>query len=285
MAGGAAQHWAVAVAVGWCALAAPAAELPRLPGMTQRGTQRFVDAADLEQQKRWAEAVEAYLRIVDDAGDDLVPADDPRLVLPARRVVHRRLAARPELLGPYRERVEGRARQLLDHGRADRDPQPLLDLIDQFFCSRSAETALHLLGDLACERGDFDAARTYWRLLLPSNGREFSYPDPRGDAGLVRAKLVLARLLAGEREQAVIEFRSLRKDFPKAEGYLAGRQGPLVATLQGLFDAADVAVRRPSAGNPHAPTTFAADAARTGLAAGLLPPEAPRSRYSPVALP
>src|SRR5439155_13447625 len=263
MAGGAAQHWAVAVAFGWCALAAPAAELPRLPGMTQRGTQRFIDAADLERQKRWPEAVEAYLRIVDDAGDDLVPSDDPRLVLPARRVVHRRLAGRPELLGPYRDRVEGRARQLLDRGRADRDPQPLVELLDQFFCSRSAEMALHLLGDLACERGDFDAARTYWHLLLPAAGREFTYPDPQGEPALVRAKLVLVRLLAGEREQAFLEFRAFRKSSPKAEGYLAGRQGPLAASLQGQFDAADVAVRRPSPGPPHAPTTFAADAGRS----------------------
>jgi outer membrane protein assembly factor BamB len=285
MAGGAARYRAVAVVVGWWALAAPAAELPRLPGMTQRGVQRFADAADLEQQRRWPEAVEAYLRIVDDAGDDLVPSDDPRLVLPARRVVHRRLASRSQLLGPYRERVEGRARQLLDRGRADRDPQPLLELLDQFFCSRSAEAALHLLGDLACERGDFDAARTYWQLLLPATGREFTYPDPQGDPALVRAKLVLARLLAGEREEAVVEFRAFRKQHPKAEGYLAGRQGALVATLQALFDAADVAVRRPSPEPPHPPTTFAADAARTGLVAGLLPPDAPRQKYKPIALP
>src|SRR5262245_47570408 len=270
MAGGAARNWAVAVAVGLSALAAPAAELPRLPGMTQRGVQRFAEAADLEQQKRWPEAVEAYLRIVDDAGNDLVPSDDPRLVLPARRVVHRRLASRPELLGPYRERVEGRARQLLDRGQADRDQQPLVELLDQFFCSRSAEAALHLLGDLACERGDFDAARTYWHLLLPAAGREFNYPDPQGDQALVRAKLVLAQLLTGDREHAVVEFRAFRKAHAKAEGYLAGRQGALVATLQGLFDAADVAVRRPSPGPPQGPTTFAADAGRTGLVAGLL---------------
>lgn len=285
MAGGAARNWAVAVAVGWWALAAPAAELPRLPGMTQRGVQRFADAADLEQQKRWAEAVEAYLRIVDDAGNDLVPSDDPRLVLPARRVVHRRLASRPELLRPYRERVEGRARQLLDRGRADRDPQPLTELLDQFFCSRSAETALHLLGDLACERGDFDGARTYWHLLLPAAGREFNYPDPQGDAAIVRAKLILARLLAGEREQAVVEFRAFRKAHPKSEGYLAGRQEPLAATLQALFDSADVAVRRPSPGPTLAPMTFAADPGRTGLVSGLLPPEAPRPRYNPIPLP
>jgi outer membrane protein assembly factor BamB len=286
MAGGAARYWAVAVAVGWWALAAPTAELPRLPGMTQRGVLRFADATELENQKHWPEAVEAYLRIVDDAGDDLVPSDDPRLVLPARRVVHRRLAGRPELLGPYRERVEGRARQLLDRGRAERDPQPLLELLDQFFCSRSAETALHLLGDLACERGDFDAARTYWHLLLPASGREFTYPDPQGDPALVRAKMILARLLAGQREEAVIEFRAFRKAHAKAEGYVAGRQGPLVTTLQGLFDAADLAVRRPAPGPPTGPTTFAADPGRSGLVAGLLPPEAPRPpHYSPISLP
>src|SRR5947209_253322 len=107
MTGGRAQLWAVAVVIGFGA-AAPAADLPRLPGMTQRADQRFAAAAAFEEQKRWPEAVEAYLRLVDDAGDDLVPTDDPRVVLPARRLVHRRLAARPQLLAPYRERVEGR---------------------------------------------------------------------------------------------------------------------------------------------------------------------------------
>src|SRR5205823_4700877 len=195
------QWWAVAA--GWLALAVrPAsADPPKLIGETPRTAQRFAEAAALEKQQNWPAAVEVYLRLLDEAGDDLVPADGEagslRHLLPARGLVHRRVAARPELLAPYRERVEPRAKRLLDQGEAGRDPQPLEQVVDLFFCSRSAEAALHLLGDLACERGDFDVARRYWHLLEPS-ATELAYPDPEGGPALARAKQVLARLLAGD---------------------------------------------------------------------------------------
>ena len=56
------------------------ADPPKLAGETPRTAQRFAEAADLEKQQRWTDAVELYLRLLDDAGDDLVPADgDTRL--------------------------------------------------------------------------------------------------------------------------------------------------------------------------------------------------------------
>src|SRR5947209_6649454 len=82
-----------------------------------------------------------------ESGDDLVPAGrDGHHLLPARGLVHRRIGARPELLAPYRARIEPRAKRLLDQGEAGRDPLVLAQVVDQFFCSRSAETALNLLG-------------------------------------------------------------------------------------------------------------------------------------------
>src|SRR5689334_14203701 len=142
--------WAAAVGLAVVARAA-GAEPPKLAGETPRTVRRFAEAAAFETEQRWGAAIDLYLRLLDDAGDDLVAADpDVHHLLPARTLVHRRVAARPEHLGPYRDRVEARAKRLLEQGEAGRDSQPLEQLVEQYFCSRSAETALHLLGDLAC---------------------------------------------------------------------------------------------------------------------------------------
>jgi outer membrane protein assembly factor BamB len=289
MAIGRRTRWAAAAVLGWLVAAArplPAADPPRLAGETRRTAQRFNEAAALERQQHWSEAVELYLRLIDEAGDDLVPSDaDPNHLLPARALVHRRLAARLELLGPYRDRVEPRAKRLLEQGESQRDLRPLEQLIDSFFCSRSAEAALHLLGDLACERGDFDQARYYWHQLEPAaSPRERSYPDPRGAVALARAKQILARLLAGEHTRAAAELREFRTNHPAAVGHLAGRDGNLADTLQHLLDAPDLARVPALAGLALAPTTFAGDGSRNGLLAGMLPPFSPQPRYPAIAL-
>ncbi|HEY1376822.1 MAG TPA: hypothetical protein VGF55_08505, partial [Gemmataceae bacterium] len=271
-----------------------AAEPPKLAGDTPRTAQRFAEAAAFEKQGRWTDAVDVYLRLLDESGDDLVPDDgDPRHLLPARGLVHRRIAARPELLAPYRDRVEPRAKRLLEQGQAGRDPQPLEQVVDLFFCSRSAETALHLLGDLACERGDFDQARRYWHLLEPAAGspaqpgrpRRLAYPDPAGGPALARAKQILTRLLAGERAEATAEFQAFRKAHPDAAGHLAGRDGNLAGILQSLLDTAET-VRVPAPVGIAPPlATFAGDASRNGVLAGVLPPFAPVPQYLAIPLP
>src|SRR5437588_488034 len=84
-----------------------------------------------------------------------------------------------------------------------------------------------------------------------------SRPDPRGAVALPRAKQILARLLAGERDEAAAALRVFRADRPDAVGHLAGRPGNLAATLQQLLDSADVVRVPAAAGLAPAPTTFA----------------------------
>jgi outer membrane protein assembly factor BamB len=278
----------LAAAAGWLAVAADRApaDPPKVAGAAPRTAHRFAEAADLAKDKRWAEAVELYLRLVDEAGDDLVPSDaDSDLLLPARGLVYRRIAARPELLAPYRARVEPRAKRLLEQAEIARDPQLLEQLVDQFFCSRSAEAALHLLGDLACERGDFEQARAYWHQLEPAvAAAELAYPDAQYKA-LAKAKQILARLLAGERGDAVAELAAFRKAHADAVGHLAGRDGNLAETLQALVKTAE-SVRVPQLTSiTPAPTTFAGDAARNGILTGVLPPFVPQPRYPTIQLP
>jgi outer membrane protein assembly factor BamB len=283
------MHWPLRASIVWLAFIAcvPAAEPPKLAGESPRTAQRFMEAVGLEQQQRWADAVGIYFNLLESAGDDLVPDDgDANHLLATRGLVNRRIAARPELLAPYRARVEGRAKRLLDQGTTTRDAAILARLVDEYFCSRSAESALQVLGDMACERGEFDAARRHWSRLIPAESPgQLRYPDPSGSPASAAAKTILARLLAGERAEAVADLLAFRRTYPDATGRLAGREGKFTDILQSQLDAAET-VRVPKA--PAAmtvATTFAGDVGRNGVFAAALPHFAQQSRYDPTPLP
>jgi outer membrane protein assembly factor BamB len=236
----------------------PAAESPArtsLPGESA-ATARRLDAADkLAADKQYA-AVEEYVRILEENGDDLVPAGD-RLSVPARHLCHLRLAAlSPDVLRPYRARVDPPAKKWLEQGAAERDMVPLQRVVEEAFCSRPAEAALDLLGDLAFERGRFAQAERWWRkLALPASevasraqqpppppwskggtppSLDLLYPDPQTDVARARAKQILALLFRGETEAARDELKAFRALHPKAEGHLAGRKGNYADILQAV---------------------------------------------------
>src|SRR5262249_4461511 len=159
--------------------------------------------------------------------------------VPARRLCHLRLAALPpDVLGPYRTRVDPQAKKWLDQGAADRDLIPLQRVIEEAFCSRPADAALDLLGDLAFERGRFHPAARWWRMLgLPASeaaarakqpppppwskagaetpNLELPYPDPQTDVAQARAKQILAMLFRGETDAAKAELEAFRALHPK----------------------------------------------------------------------
>src|SRR5262245_54886453 len=83
---GMAQHPIRVALAAALALAATgtATDPARVFGTSPRTEQRFIDAAALEKAERWPEAVDLYLRVADESGDDLVPADaDKRHLIPA----------------------------------------------------------------------------------------------------------------------------------------------------------------------------------------------------------
>src|SRR5439155_24064374 len=133
----------------------------------------------------------------------------------------------------YRSAVDSSARSWLAQGVTRRDVRLLDQVVAEAFCSTAAETALHLLGDLALERGEFEVAEHYWRMLAgyPSEaGRkprpgwlELRYPDPAGDGALAQAKLILALIFRGEKDAARSELEQFRKLRPDATGQFAGR--------------------------------------------------------------
>jgi outer membrane protein assembly factor BamB len=247
-----------------------------LPGESRPTAGRLAEARKRVAQKQWAEAVDELQAVLDAAGDDLVPVDERRSVQ-ARRLCHAYLAALPpEGLRLYRARVDARARKWLEQGEAARDARLLRKVADEAFCSRPAERALDLLGDLAFERGRFEEAGAWWALLAPLGppgggpagpGAEgpLTYPDPQGDPARVRAKQLAAQHFRGADAGWAARLREFRGRHGEAAGELAGRRGRLADLL------ADLARDHPGPAAGPAWSTFGGDGSR-----GLVLPAPPR---------
>lgn len=261
------------LAVSTPARAEPTDGGPELPGELRNKTFGDLEkeARELLAKKDYSAAIEKLQALVDELGERLVPLGANRdTLVSVRRLCHLQFASLPpEALRLYRNRVDPQARVWLEQGTARRDPAPLLRLLEEAFCSRPGEQALDLLGDLAFERGCFDEAERWWRMLLPAekklSGLDLLYPDPQADLALVRAKLLLARLFRGNVETWSDELASFRKLHPDVEGLLAGRKGKYADTLAALGrDAGALRVEEPD----HWPT-FGGSPSRSRI----LPPD------------
>jgi outer membrane protein assembly factor BamB len=243
----------------------------KLIGNSPRTATRLASAHAKAQQQQWSDAIAEYQSILDDAGDDVMPADpnNPDHCVGVRRLCQIHLASLPPAgLRVYRMRLDESATKAL--ALAGRDSALLRRIVEQAFCSRAAETAIDLLGDLAFARGDFLEAERWWRTLaLPCSEAarpkpagthlRLAYPDPQTDPALIRAKLILARLFQGERAAAAAELKAFREAHPRSEGLLAGRVGNYAATLADLVEKATPAVVESEGWS-----TFAGDASRNG---------------------
>ncbi len=257
-----------------------ASESANLRGDSAQTLKRLIDARQNVLVGKHDEAIDELLRVLDDAGDDLISADGKQY-RPARFVVHQiLLTLPPEKLKAYQERVELPARKLLDAGLRDRDTRPLWQLVDRHFTSRPAGEGLLLLGDLLFERGQYRTAEVLWRRLLtlqPNHGwkslltdhADIIHPHGSRDPALVRARLVLAAAFQGEPERAHSELVRLAALHPGATGSIAGRDGNLVETLLPYVNKPPRAVS--FEGDEHAWPTYAGNPGRTGRVPGRLP--------------
>ncbi|HTU21933.1 MAG TPA: PQQ-binding-like beta-propeller repeat protein [Gemmataceae bacterium] len=204
---------------------------------------RLSDARKKLDEHKWSEAIEALQTILNTAGDDLV-AVTPTHSVRAGRLCQIQLAALPaEALGVYRRRYENQARKKLQRAQAERDVAELRKLVEDAFCTRAAEKALDLLGDLAFERGRFAEAEEWWRLLAPLpdgrrdaavRGLSLVYPDLSLDPARLQAKQLLARLFRGSDSEWTAALDTYGKRHGKAEGTLAGRKGRYIDLLRAL---------------------------------------------------
>ncbi len=235
-----------------------------LLGQSTQTGKRILEADQQAKNQDWLAAINAYLRILDEVGDDLVSFDGKHSQA-ARWICHERLAGLPaEALTAYRARLEPQAKQWLDEGIAKRDPRPLRRIVAEAFCTRAGETALLLLGDMAFEQGSFALARQYWEWLVPplqtspNRARALHYPDPQVKVAEVHARQIMAALFAGDRQRAEQECERFGQQYPETRGYLAGRRDKLFAILKAAFRQVS------TTGMPRRPSwsTFAGDPSR-----------------------
>ncbi|HVK11460.1 MAG TPA: PQQ-binding-like beta-propeller repeat protein, partial [Gemmataceae bacterium] len=243
---------------------------------------RIAEGVEKVRAGQLLDAVEQFQRVLDTAGDELVPVDRHHLA-PARWVVHGHLARLPaEGVKLYRQRIDGQAAKRLEEAKKSRSDAALNRLLADMFVSRSAEDAVLELARRAFERGEFDAAEHFWRMLLPGTDDALRYPDPRTPPAALLARLVLVKLFQGERAEAAAGLARLKEKHPNETGLLAGRTGNYVETLTDLMARpAETTLPRPP-DDRHWPT-FAGSPARTGTTRARLPyfwPDVPAWRVS-----
>lgn len=253
---------------------APQAELTA----PQVGTIPGTVAARLEQARALvaagnsAEAIEIFQELSVDDSDRVVALDGGRWVS-LHTYCHLQLARLPaEALAAYRRRVDPQAERWYRDGLAARDERLLSRVVNELFCSSWGDDALMALGELALERGDYDAARRDWEQISPQlrdpDGRSMwqalrgidlnanwpeierrwqarphspdwlAYPDSQLNLADVRARLVLISIRAGQLDRAALELDAFRRLHPDAAGQLGGQQGPYVAALDRLLRSA-----------------------------------------------
>jgi outer membrane protein assembly factor BamB len=241
------------------------------------GTARRLAAVEkMVADNQCSEAVEEYIHILNEVGDDLVPVD-PRHSLQARRLCFQgliRLAApNPASLRQYQKRVDPATKKWWEQAAAAHDVRLLRQIVQEAFCSSVADRALDMLGDLAFERGDFDEADHWWRMLTGprvERGRERAssnripagelvFPTPQVDLARVCAKRIIVQMVHGNRDELTAAINAYKVRYGQVEGELAGQKARYIDTLKQLVSEVDHAM---AAAADRRWTTFAGDASR-----------------------
>jgi outer membrane protein assembly factor BamB len=202
-------------------------DAPVFPGELAALGRRFEELARKESAARkesstalWTEYLDELLALSGASGNDLAALSAGQVVQ-VRRAVQDRLSRLPaDVLRQYRRRAEAEAKKSAEEGQSTREPRPLQRVVDESFCTDAARTALELLGDLAFERGDFEEAIGWWRLLA------VHHPDARTVEASLQARRLLARFFAGDRsDDWTAGLDTFHRKHPDAEGYFAGSKG------------------------------------------------------------
>jgi outer membrane protein assembly factor BamB len=234
---------------------------------------RIADGVEKARAGKLLDAVEQFQRVLDTAGDELVPVDRYHHAL-ARWVVHGNLAKLPaEGIKLYRQRVDGQAAKRLEEAKKRRDDDDLIRLLADMFAAKACEEAILELARRAFDRADFDAAEHYWQMLLPrtaDDDRLLHFPTPVTTPAAVQARLILVKLFRGERDQAKADLKVVREQHAAATGLLNGKTGKYVDTLTELLKDPTKTTLQPVPDQPGWPT-FAGAPTREGNCRAKLP--------------
>jgi hypothetical protein len=191
----------------------------------------------LAERESWDDVCDVADELLAEAADGWV-AIEPNRYVGVREAVHRRLAALPPAgLAAYRLRVDALADDRLQRGVKDRDERLLRQVVDRAFCSSAGDDALWALGEIALERGDYQAARAAWQVIRPETAGEGSiaYPDATVSLADVRARLALVSFREGDFQRAEREIAEIAKLHPDGTGRLGGKEVNYATRLRELL--------------------------------------------------
>lgn len=209
---------------------------------SRQASRQFASAIEQIRAARWNDAADELSRIMNSEGDALVPVA-PGRYLNVRRYANLIAVTLPqEGLKAFRERIDTQAMLEFERGRDSTDELSLRRVVRDAFASSVGGDALLLLGDTACERQDFDAARSYWMQLLAYPDRAssgstppvFRFPDSGTPRPAILSRLILCSLLEGnrDRDRAQQELAAFARLYPDARGEFAGRSGVYAEILK-----------------------------------------------------
>ena len=279
-----------------------------------------VDRAVLQQLKqsegflaisRWDSAIDLYQRVMQEHGSQLIPVQlegdregEPyQGYVSVREYSQRQIVSWSDQYLPalqvYRRRVDREAKYLYEQGVERRDTKRLEQVVNQFFASSFGDDALDALAEIALERGDYTAARGYWRRISPvlltltshpftaamsaSDGSQnyltalsdwldasspdsnhcVAYPDTDRQLAVLFARLVVVSVMERSLERARVELDLFGHRWPDASGIFAGQLVNLRKALESLYQES---LSWPAPRRDIGWWTFAGNAARNGMA-------------------
>lgn len=139
-----------------------------LPDIDSATRQHLTRIEALIANRQWDEAIDTLQQVMENQSDHVV-AVDSRLYLSVSDYCQLKISQLPdEALTAYRGRVDPLAQRWFEQGTRSHDPQVLINLLDQMFCSSWGDDALMALGEMALERGEYALAHDYWYRLVES---------------------------------------------------------------------------------------------------------------------
>ncbi len=209
-------------------------QLELIDGQTQL---RLSQVPDFLAEGHWQEAIDILQRYIDDESDRLVSIS-PRRLLPVAEYCRIQLSKLPpEALAVYRQRVDPLAQRWFESAISSRDWSYLERIVEKAYASRWTARALLLLGDLRLEDADPIQARYFWEQCIPIDRTHSAGAAwlcvPESDVALagVRARLILAEILHGEKRRAEELLELFQNLHGEATGPFAGSENASYVTV------------------------------------------------------
>jgi len=283
-----------------------------LDDLEREGLQQLRQAEDFLAISQWENAIDLYQRVMQEHASQLirlqrhVERDDETYgrYVAVRGYCQQQLASWsvrfPAALESYRRRVDREAAFVYEQGVQQRDLRRIELVASDYFASSFGDDALAALAEMALERGDYTAARGYFRRLSPELHAMTSYPfvaalvkydgsasqlaalskwldnsandadgsvvpDTEREPAALMARLVLVSIRERSARRARAELDLLGHRWPDATGTWVGQTVNLRAALESLYAES---LSWPAPREEPGWRTFAGNAARNGIAEG-----------------